>query len=541
MADHATTTADDDEEIEITAGPGPRRTAARPAAVGTDQQEDFWRVITDTADHCRLTARAGTGKSFSLREGIWRRLDVAPAERLQYAAFNRLIAAEFQADLPRGAVASTLHAAGFGACARGLRIEGVDKRKPWRHASAILPAGGWEGRIARSAMVKLASLAKNYGLIHKSTDLIPHDDLIRVAATHGIMIPPRYRNATLDGVTRLLGSCIDDTTCIDFDDMIFFPVLFGLPFDPIDMLLVDEAQDLSPLQHAMIRAMSDRIIFVGDDRQAIYAFRGADSASMDTLDAALSADPARDLYALPLTLTRRCPRSHVELARALVPDFGCLPEAPEGIVNDDASGRDIAPGWLVLCRTNAPLVEAAFGYASAGQKVAIAGGDIGDQLATLAKSFQAVDADDLRRKAEAFRAAELARLAEIDGSEDDASALADQCECIVTAAGWGGTIAEVIESIEDIFADPTKEDAKSYILLSSIHRAKGRESDRVAILAPESMPHKRAVTAEALTQEYNLAYVAATRSKDRLDFLGPIPDVYSPAYHAANAPEGGAA
>jgi DNA helicase-2/ATP-dependent DNA helicase PcrA len=195
----------------------------------------------------------------------------------------------------------------------------------------------------------------------------------------------------------------------------------------------------------------------------------------------------------------------------------------------------------VLCRTNAPLVEAAFGYASAGQKVAIAGGDIGDQLATLAKSFQAVDADDLRRKAEAFRAAELARLAEIDGSEDDASALADQCECIVTAAGWGGTIAEVIESIEDIFADPTKEDAKSYILLSSIHRAKGRESDRVAILAPESMPHKRAVTAEALTQEYNLAYVAATRSKDRLDFLGPIPDVYSPAYHAANAPEGGAA
>jgi hypothetical protein len=519
------TADDDDDEIEITAGKGPAA-SRRAAAVGTEQQEDFWRVVTDTDDHCRLTARAGTGKSFSLREAIWRRLGSNPGERLQYVAFNKLIAAEFQADLPRGAVASTLHSAGFSACTRALDIAGVDRKKPYRHAAAILPAGGWEGRQARGAMVKLASLSKNYMLFGQSTVDIPEDILIRLAANHGIMVPPRYRNATLGGVADLLALCINDTACIDFDDMIWLPVVLGLQFDDVDMLLVDEAQDLSPLQHAMIRQMSNRIIFVGDDRQAIYAFRGADSASMDTLDAALSADPARDLYALPLTLTRRCPRSHVELARSLVPDFGCLPEAPEGVLNADGSGRDVGPGWLVLCRTNAPLIGAAFGYAGAGARVAIAGRDIGEQLATLARSFQARDADDLRRKVESFRAGELARLAEIDGSDDEAAALIDQCECIATVAGWGGTVAEVVESLEEMFVDPSKVNMDGCILLSSIHRAKGREADNVAILAPELIPSKKAITPEAWRQELNLAYVASTRSKSRLDFLGPIPDVF---------------
>ena len=513
-----------DDELEITAKPARR---PGPAVVGTEQQEDFWRVVTDTDDHCRLTARAGTGKSFSCREAIWRRLAAAPGERPAYVAFNRSIADEFQHGLPRGAAASTMHTAGNMACRAAFPALGaVDKKKPWRHAGEIIKGWGHEARKARTAVVRLASLVKNYHLFNTEDRRIDEATITRLSLGHGIVIPHKLRNQVVDGVTTLLNRSIDDTSCIDFDDMVWFPVVFGLDFAATDCLFVDEAQDLSSLQHAMIQQMSKRIIFVGDDRQAIYAFRGADSASMDTLDNVLSSDPARDLYALPLTLTRRCPQAHVNLARNIVPDFGCLPGAPEGVLNVNASGDDIGPGWMVLCRTNAPLLGAAFGFAAAGVPVYVQGRDMGDQLARFAESLDALDAADLGRKAEAYRARELARLAEIDGSEDEAAALADQCTCIETASGWGDSVDDVITALKDIFIDAKKSDASKYILLSSIHRAKGREADNVAILAPELMPHKMSKTPEAFRQEYNLAYVAATRSKSRLDFLGPIPPIF---------------
>lgn len=513
----------DDDEIEITARPS--RTADRP--VGTEQQEDFWRVITDTSDHARLTARAGTGKSFSIREGIWRRLEQNPGERLTYVAFNRSIADDFQQGLPRGAVASTMHSAGYRACMQTFPGLGeVDEKKPWRHASEIIRGWGTEARKARSATVRLAALVKNYHLFNTDERYIDETVITRLSAAHGIVVPPKFRYLVTDGVTELLNRCIDDTSCIDYDDMVWFPVVLGLDFEPADVLFVDEAQDLSPLQHKMILGMAPRIVFVGDDRQAIYAFRGADSSSMDTLDDVLSNDPTRDLYALPLTLTRRCPQSHVAIARGIVPDFGCLPGAPEGIVDVNHSGDDIGPGWMVLCRTNAPLLGAAFSFAAAGVPVYVQGRDVGKQLARFAESLDARDSADLGHKARAHLARELARLAEIDGSEAEASALQDQCMCIEAATAWGESVDDVIDGIKRIFIDAKKSEQGSYVLLSSIHRAKGREADNVAILEPGLMPHKMSRTPESHKQESNLAYVAATRSKHRLSFLDSIPAIY---------------
>lgn len=52
----------------------------------------------------------------------------------------------------------------------------------------------------------------------------------------------------------------------------------------IDLLLVDEFQDTSPLQLAVFTALSEiatRSVWVGDQKQAIYGFRGADPRLMD--------------------------------------------------------------------------------------------------------------------------------------------------------------------------------------------------------------------------------------------------------------------
>ncbi|WP_341678723.1 UvrD-helicase domain-containing protein [Niveibacterium sp. SC-1] len=62
--------------------------------------------------------------------------------------------------------------------------------------------------------------------------------------------------------------------------------------DELDLLLVDEFQDTSPIQLALfvrLAALARRTIWVGDIKQAIYGFRGSDVALMQAVLAALPA------------------------------------------------------------------------------------------------------------------------------------------------------------------------------------------------------------------------------------------------------------
>ena len=78
------------------------------------------------------------------------------------------------------------------------------------------------------------------------------------------------------------------------------------------------------------------------------------------------------------------------------------------------------------------------------------------------------------------------------------------------------TTEAVINRIETIF----KDDQKDGICLSTVHKAKGLESDRVFIIREDKflLPHcmRKAWMAE---QEYNLVYVAYTRAKKYLGFV----------------------
>ena len=73
------------------------------------------------------------------------------------------------------------------------------------------------------------------------------------------------------------------------------------------------------------------------------------------------------------------------------------------------------------------------------------------------------------------------------------------------------TTQDLIRTIEDLFAveDPA-------VSLSTIHRAKGLEADRVYVLRRDLMPHPMAKTDEARKQEANLEYVCYTRAKHEL-------------------------
>jgi len=65
---------------------------------------------------------------------------------------------------------------------------------------------------------------------------------------------------------------------IDFTDMLEYGLTEMPPFDDIHYVVIDEAQDLAPLHHAIIDRLlgnAGEIWWIGDDDQAIYKFSGA--------------------------------------------------------------------------------------------------------------------------------------------------------------------------------------------------------------------------------------------------------------------------
>jgi superfamily I DNA/RNA helicase len=522
--------ASDPWTITIGEDPNGGAVSAPPAScrkrlVGTEQQEAFWSHLIDADSHVVLIARAGTGKSTSCREAIWRLQESHPGIRCSYVAFNRAIAQEFQSRLPFDATATTMHGAGFSAikaCISNVSKEPA-KFKMYDIARGFIPRNDRESRQARTAVVNLARLCKGYLL-----DGTDRAKLERLAASHGINLGTR-RALTLDLVPVMLEECLNRCSTVDFSDMTWLPVMLGLDFPPCDVLFVDEAQDLDPCQHALVQriAGAGRLCVVGDPRQAIYGFRGADTRSIETLEGQLAGTP-RGCKSLPLTMTRRCPSSHVELAQAIVPDFEALPDAPEGFLDEDVNKEDVlAPGVMALCRMNAPLVSVAYQLIRSNVPIAIQGRDIGEGLIKLAESFDATTTAELSSAVYRYRAAETERLAELDGAEDEIEALNDQCGAVLAVAAGCHSVSEVTAKIGSLFKDVAASDQASYVLLSSIHRAKGRESDDVAIICPELIPHKMATSPSAQEQERNLAYVAATRSRKFLSFCGPVPTVFN--------------
>jgi len=144
-----------------------------------------------------------------------------------------------------------------------------------------------------------------------------------------------------------------DRLLIDYTDMLQMFLDRGHA-PKLDVMFVDEAQDLSPLQWAVVRKLcdsADRVYIAGDDDQAIYRWAGAD---VDYL-----IRNSKD--AMVLKQSYRIPRSIHTLAERCIGQVGSRvhktwnPRKEEGHVSWEPSYETIDmehDDWLVLARTN---------------------------------------------------------------------------------------------------------------------------------------------------------------------------------------------
>lgn len=78
----------------------------------------------------------------------------------------------------------------------------------------------------------------------------------------------------------------EENDIFEFDDVILNIVLNGIPFYNVNYIIIDEAQDLSPLQFQLIKLWMqdvDKTYFAYDTNQCIYFFNQADPTLLDSL------------------------------------------------------------------------------------------------------------------------------------------------------------------------------------------------------------------------------------------------------------------
>jgi len=468
---------------------------------------DFARDRSSAAN-ILINALAGAAKTSTLRF-LCKYLPVEPTLSV---AFNKRIADEMTRVLPGHVRCATMNSVGHRvwAAATGKRLV-LDTKKNYnlvKNEIDNLPRRlRQEAYDAMGDLIKTVSRAKLSGYVPSGTG--QGKSVLTASEFFGSLeeepddwFCQMVNSVLVAGIRQSYGGLID------FDDQIYMPTLFGGSFPQHARVMVDEAQDLSPLNHAMVDKLvgpHTHLIAVGDPWQSIYAFRGADTRSMSYLRDRFS------MHEMTLSVSFRCPITVVKNAHGRVPHMRWPKWAKEGQVTilSEWSAKDVPDNSAIICRNNAPLLSCALALLRAGRGVHLIGTDLGPQLVRALKKLS----DDMQLSQEKVH--EAINLWEADKLRKarNAGTVADKAECLRVFADFGPTLGAAIAYCERLFS------SKGPIQLLSGHKAKGLEWQTVYHLDPHRIPSPWSKEGEALEQELNVRYVIETRAKESLFFV----------------------
>lgn len=470
--------------------------STRYEMIGAKQNTNFLSLMVE--------ARAGSGKTST---GIEVFKLLPSQEDVIFVAFNKHIAQELAFRLPNGTQARTYHSLGFQAIRDNMKSRvqvDNDKLDKFLRSGLDRYAYGY----AYPSIKRLTSLCKA-NLLQPD-----YETLTDLAFFHDIEV---NGDSTLifDWVGKLLEMSANETNIIDFDDMCWLPIVLNMKCHRYDFLFVDEFQDTNRGQMELaLRSIAPggRLIGVGDRYQSIYAFRGADSGAIPNFIRLTEAET------LPLSITYRNPQLVVDLVQQKFPEIGleARENAPAGTFGSLQSTKLLETaeaGDMILCRTNAPMIENVFEFIRNGKKAIIKGRDIGKSLQTFINKFNENDLPALLRKIKGYEVAEIDKFMAREAYEK-IQQLQDKVETIFALADGASTVSELNIRIETIFSDEVEG-----VIFSSIHKAKGLEAKRIFILRPDLLPHPMAKKAGQKQQERNIEYVAYTRTLNDLIIL----------------------
>lgn len=466
----------------------------------TEEQTALVAASTGSADNILVSALAGAAKTTSLVKVA----EALPDTEMLCLSFNKKIATEMQERLPPNCKAMTLNSLGHRTWseATGRRLR-IDSSKTYELMKAAIEEQSASDRSAlyetMAELMRLVDFGKACGYIPTGTydrakRLMDDDEFFsHIENKLSGLEQDIIRAVTLQSLKAAFdGQC-------DYNDQILMPTVFHGAFPRYPLVLVDEAQDLSALNHAMLRKLAKRrLIAVGDACQAIYGFRGAHQDSMEQL---------RGTFAMRekvLSISFRCPKRVVEHAHWRAPHMRWPSWARDGSVSTLTSWRasDIAESAAILCRNNAPLFGIAIRLLRNGRTCQLDGKDI---ITSLTKIMRKFGGSDIRRTDVLARIDVWCETEKAKNKHRAWPRIEDRAECMRTFANEGPTLGDALAYAQHLMH------LHSPLKLSTIHKAKGLEFDHVYFLDNDLVGDDE--------QEPNLRYVAITRAKDTLTYI----------------------
>lgn len=445
-----------------------------------------------------------------------------------YVAFNKSIADTLASKLGRRFAACTIHSLGFRALKRAYpkaRVDGAKYLELAKEAGKRAARGQFGGNSLErcaTANIKPAQVRKLFDSLRNALEIegVGAVSIDQHMLQHGVDLDVDLGVGEL-GILAKMMSWMAETglkqasLVVDFGDMLWITHVEQLKLDQYPWVVVDEAQDLSPLQLELVlmaRMTGGRMVFVGDPWQAIYGFAGAMNDSVDQIIARTAA------VLLPLTICYRCSHQVLERVRALNPEIQDGPNCPEGEVievSDDKFSSMVKDGDLVICRRNAPLVSLTFKLIALGVPARMRGRDIAAGLCAVVmkiskKTKWASVLDGIAKWCDK----EQTRCAEND--DEAREMVRDKAEVLKLFVTEAEGYTDMCDAIDGLFSDD-----RAGVWLSSVHRAKGLEADRVFILQYDRIELGCRLEWQR-KQERHLHYVALSRAKTTL-ILGHKP------------------
>jgi len=563
-----------------------------------------------------IDALAGTGKTTMLKHLS---SFIKPGEKWLYLVFNKKNQLESQSEFPKGVEVLTTHSflgkllQGAGKNVGGgteLPPRGQKWKKMWQVADnkAIMPLE-WpesihsrvdrQGRMrspfhwkAKNLSTKLASLAKAYAIMPDSPTI--EQELMKIVESSGMDMDLSTENKiqdrdytpdiiakTIELLHLTLPGGTDDldqrfANYRDQDDTLWYAAIYADQINwnlGYDVVLMDEVQDFNMCQLVMankLREAGARVVGVGDPNQAMYLFRGADSAAFEKLKEIIGGGESESL---PINfrsggniidwvtknthVTNLQAAPHLQGQGEVWAEGGTHP--PVGyqdfmsmVGEEFATNGGSSHPTAMICRSNAPLAHAALSFLKSGIDFEIIGVDLSKDLTDLIKKVTWQKPEDYRKYPIQDFALTLSEYQEelerkwnnLVSKKDELKDIRSYMGVLMAVLGHleengfrEDEKSQPMKSPQDLIdflmrklggLDPEnsmndakklkEKDPNSYVTLTTAHKAKGLEWDRTFLMKPKEYDPEsdKIKNEEQAQQERNAWYVAATRGRNIL-------------------------
>lgn len=311
-------------------------------------------------------------------------------------------------------------------------------------------------------------------------------------------------------------------------------------------ILSHNCQDLSLIQLFLLKyfkRMGGRYVFVGDVHQSIYNFCGADSQCFYKIK-----NLYKPIESFDLPICYRCAKSHLEMVNEKfnIPIIPCS-NAPEGrieTINKEQIYELVQAGDYIIGRKNKWLFPIMVKLIKKGIPIYFPDKEFVNNIVKTIEKTKTNNINELKSKIEQIENKEKLkeskkkpkRISEdLDEYSEQNEEIIKNIETVKTSLNNELDKYDTIQILLESFKDKSKslkvedfilyikkilntetKNSKEYVTLSSIHKIKGCETDRVFLLNQGKPTIDSRNSRQQTAQEYNISYISITRAKEVL-------------------------